>query len=57
MNTNELFTLENFYWNDFQTANPNQVGPFYQHVPETAAQYDAGVYYDVIRLLGDGKPS
>ncbi|EJD03028.1 uncharacterized protein FOMMEDRAFT_168112 [Fomitiporia mediterranea MF3/22] len=59
--TPELFSLENYYWNDFQTGvNPTQQMQQYYaqsqnsevptHAQGTAGQV-SGVYYDVLRLL------
>lgn len=67
--TPELFSLENYYWNDFQTGAAQQVGEqYYQDAHpannEMAAQAPGmqgqvtGVYYDVLRLLQeDGRGS
>lgn len=66
--TPELFSLENYYWNDFQTGAVQQVEQYYGEAHpannEMAAQAPGmpgqvtGVYYDVLRLLQeDGRGS
>ncbi|KAL5528387.1 hypothetical protein ACEPAF_7523 [Sanghuangporus sanghuang] len=66
--TPELFSLENYYWNHFQTgAHPSQqMAQYFQHQQnsEISAQsvhaggQVGGVVYDVLRLLQEeGRPS
>ncbi|KAH8119301.1 fungal-specific transcription factor domain-containing protein [Phellopilus nigrolimitatus] len=53
--TPEQFSLETYYWNDFQTGVNvgHQIGGYYPqaHNNEIATHVPGGVYYDVLRLL------
>jgi len=51
--TPEIFTLENLYWNEFQTVDMGQLGELYGQTPEVAPS--GTVYHDVLRYLEDGR--
>jgi len=46
----DLFQLEGFYWNNYQTAGGEQLAGVYE---QTQGQY-SGVYQEVFRYLQDG---
>lgn len=52
--TPELFSLENLYWNDFQTVNMGQLGEIFGQTGDSAPSHGS-VYHDMLRLLEDGR--
>jgi hypothetical protein len=53
--TPELFSLENLYWNDFQTVNMGQLGEIFGQTGGEFAPSHGSVYHDVLRNLEDGR--